>query len=253
MKKIIIALIVGFLIIPGVYAQEEATDSATPTKESNEGLDNTIKSLKEKIENKVEEINKETKHIVHGIIASVESDSIELTTESDNTFIVSLDDTISTYFSTSVEGKEEIEQGDLEEGDYLVVSGPILEDQVSANVVYRQTRYAVLQGQITATDDTNFTVDVVTSEKDEYTIDIEDDTVQQIMNTKTFALETGGFSKYKVGDSIHFVIVDSDESTVAAIRTLIIPQEFFVDTTPDEEEATETSESDESENSEVEE
>ena len=44
-------------------------------------------------------------------------------------------------------------------------------------------------------------------------------------------------NKYKVGDNIHVVIeTPSDDSkTASAIRTLIIPQEYFVDDLPSEE------------------
>ena len=72
---------------------------------------------------------------------------------------------------------------------------------------------------------------MITSEKDEYTLSIEKNTVQRIMHAKTLAIEKAGFSKYKVGDSIHFVSEASkaEEKQIIALRTVIIPQEFFTE------------------------
>lgn len=237
MKHIFIAL-ASLLIVTSataVYAQEGTgtpTPSPTPepTKESTK-LDDTIKSLKDKIEDKVEQINKTSKKIIKGVIASTTEGTLELKTDTESTYTVSLDETITSFFNASVDDQEAIEQTDLAENDYVIVSGPIIEDQVSANVVYKQTPYLVLQGQITSVDKATFTVDVVTLEKDSYTLDIEDDTTQFLMNSKTLAMEKAGFSKYQVGDTLHFVIVkpESGKTKVTAVRTLIIPQEYFVE------------------------
>jgi hypothetical protein len=53
------------------------------------------------------------------------------------------------------------------------------------------------------------------------------------MNSKDLSLEKAGFSKYRVGDTLHFIIEKPavEAKTVPAIRTLIIPQEYFVDET----------------------
>ena len=230
MKKLFLTLVLFFVITPVSYAQEEPTPTEV-VEESAEELDDTIKSLKEKIEDKVEQINKTSRKIIKGIIASADEETIELQTDTENTFTVSLDETISSFFTASLSNQDEIEQGDLEEGDYIIVSGPIIEDQISANIIYKQTQYSVLQGQITATNDSNFTVDVVTPEKDEYTLDIEDDTEQLLMNSKSLELEKAGFAKYKVGDNLHFVIetLKGDDTRASALRTLIIPQEFFTE------------------------
>lgn len=235
MKSLLLTItLAALLLMSPLYAAAQENAEPTPTEAESQNLDDTIKSLKEKIEDKVEEINKSSKSIIKGIVGSISDQTIELNVGNSASYTVALDDTISSYYSASLEGRETIEATDIEEGDYLLITGPVIEDQVSANTIYRQTRYDVFHGQITALDSGAFTIDVVTQEKDEYTLDIEDDTTQLIMNSKTLALEKAGFSKFKVGDNIHFVaeISDEDATRITAIRTLIIPQEYFVD--PDE-------------------
>lgn len=236
MKKLFTFILACALLLGStqsfVYAQD-ASDEAS-TEESDEGIDSTIKSLREKIESKVEEINKESRQIVKGTVTSITDETIDVTTPNNATFTVSLDDTITTYVKTTVDGEEEIEAEEIVEGDYILIDGPIIEDQVSANKIYRQTEYLVLQGQITDIDTPNFTVNVVTPEKDEYILDIQEETEQSIVDSVTLDISAAGFSKYKVGDSLHFVIekTEDTESAIDAVRTLIIPQEFFVEETP---------------------
>lgn len=231
---IFLACLSLFLLQPSAFAQEATPEPTTvtplPTKEESK-LDDTIKSLKDKIEDKVEQINKSSKKIIKGIITSAKDGTLKLETDTDNTFTVSLDETITSFFMASVDDHDAIEQSDLKESDYVLVSGPIIEDQVSANIVYKQTPYLVLQGQITAVDKSAFTIDVITLEKDSYTLDIEDDTTQFLMNSKTLALEKAGFSKYQVGDTLHFVVVkpEAGKTKLTVVRTLIIPQEYFVE------------------------
>ncbi|MFQ5452212.1 MAG: hypothetical protein ACE5DQ_01490, partial [Candidatus Paceibacterota bacterium] len=70
----------------------------------------------------------------------------------------------------------------------------------------------------------------VTTEKADLTLDVEKSTVQRILNTETIKLESTGFSKFKAGDRIHFVIKKpkkDGEKRASAIRIIIIPQEYF--------------------------
>jgi hypothetical protein len=126
--------------------------------------------------------------------------------------------------------KKEIEATALKKGDYILVSGPAVESAITANEIYRDNVYIVSSGQITSIDKEAFTVDVVTPDKEELTLDIETGTKQQIMDIKTLELSKTGFSKFKTGDTIHFVAQkksDSKIKTLSTIRILIIPQEYF--------------------------
>lgn len=247
-KHILILLILSIATYQGAmtqnrtiaYAQTtEPTSEATspaPTKEQTP-VDETIKNLKEKIENKVNEINKTNKSVITGLFSSVEGKVIKIKTSSDKTFDVTLDDTITQFFSSDLEGAESIDSSDLSEGDYLVITGPTIDEEISANKIYQQTQYSVLQGQIIEVDKANFNLTIVTSDKDEMVVDIEDETVQIIMDSKTTEVTKAGFSKFKIGDNIHVAgTLSADEKTITAIRTLVIPQEYFAheaaETTP---------------------
>lgn len=207
--------------------------NVTPTEKPESEADSTLKSLKEKIESKVEEINKKTKKIIKGTITSIEGSVITMKTPDEKDFQVSLDDTITKVYLSSVDGQEEMEQSDLKTGDYILATGPVIENQVSANILYKQTPYLLVQGQITAVDKEAFTVGIVTQAKDQYTLDIEKFTAQSLLNTKDLSVTKAGFSKYQVGDTIHAVILKPKGTSdkVSAIRILIIPQEFFTSET----------------------
>ena len=70
----------------------------------------------------------------------------------------------------------------------------------------------------------------MTTEKINFTLDIEKTTTQRILDIKQSTLKPAGFSKFKAGDRIHFVIKKpkkDDEKRASAIRVLIIPKEYF--------------------------
>jgi len=221
-----------FYILPSnSFAQ---TPKITPTeaitqKPTSQPIDDTLKSIKEKIENKVDEINKSGKKVLSGILTKISNDILEIDGPDGKSLKVSTDSTVTKYFSSTTKKTEEIDKTDLEKGDLLVVFGPIIEDQISANKIISQSNYVTAQGEITSVDKDNLTIDIVTSDKEEVSLDIETATLQQIMDTKTYKISKGGFSKFKVGDKIHAVYIKpvktSDKATT--IRTLIIPQEFF--------------------------
>jgi hypothetical protein len=214
---------------PAPSPTAQATSSATPAGDDDSSLNKTVQSLKDKIEDKVEQMNKKSKKIVKGYISSIKDSTIQIKSESDVSYTITLDDTITTIQSASVSDQDELEQSDLVKDDYILVSGPIIENQISANLIYVQTQYIVIQGQITSINRESFTIDVLTLDKDSYTLDIDDKTKQVLMNSKTLALEKSGFSKFQVGDNIHAVLIKpkGEVKTVQTIRTLIIPQEYF--------------------------
>lgn len=208
------------------------TQKTTPTpKEETESkpIDDTLKIIKEKIEDKVDEINKSSKKVIVGVLNKIEDDTLELTQENGKAFKVNIDTTVTKFFSTTLKATEEIEKTDLDKNDLIIVFGPIIEDQISANKVIKQSHYVTAQGEITSIDSANFTIDIVTSDKEEISLDIEQTTTQQIIDVKTFKLTKAGFSKFKIGDRIHAVYVKpaKESDKASTVRILILPQEFF--------------------------
>ena len=110
-----------------------------------------------------------------------------------------------------------------------MISGPSIENQISANIIYLQTSYLVTYGQVVNTDSSAFTIDVVTSNKEQLTLDVEEDTTQRMLNSDTLELKKSGFSKIKNGDTIFFSTVQPAENAkkASALRILVIAQEFL--------------------------
>lgn len=222
-----------------VYSMTSTYDSSTSSKKDTSTSDNsktnedsTIESLKEKIEKKVDELNQGNKNVVAGTISKISDQTINVTSDGGDQFSVAYDDTITEVYKVNLDEKESISFDDLSKGDRVVISGPSIEKQISANLIYVQESYILGQGVVASLDGTAFTLDVLTQEKDNYTLDIEDDTVQRIMNVESLDVAKSGFSKIKVGDTIHFAIPKKENDKaekVTAVRTFIIPQEYFVE------------------------
>jgi len=87
-------------------------------------------------------------------------------------------------------------------------------------------------GRVTEIDSVNYTLKLMTPEKENYNLDIESSTKQSILNIKTLDVEKSGFSKIKEGDMIHFVVkktaYEQKDNSYSAIKILTIPQEFFI-------------------------
>ncbi|MFS8158914.1 MAG: hypothetical protein ACMG6E_01635 [Candidatus Roizmanbacteria bacterium] len=191
-------------------------------------LDEKVQVLKEKLENKVAEISKTNKKILSGVIDKIAEGSVTVKSRDEKIYTVTIDKDFSDIKSVSTKGLlTKLKYAELASGDYVVIEGFQLETDVNANKIYRQTPLKMIEGQITNVNETN-SLDIVTSDKIEMTIDIETTTSQQMVNAKTLKIEKAGFSKYKVGDHVTAAIKSTDTKKVSATRILLIPQEYFV-------------------------
>lgn len=233
-KKITYILIVLFavFVVRNVLGQTTAPSTtiakSTPTPTTEKG----IEVLKEKIASKVEELRKGNRKVVTGTITTIKGDSLEMQSSDKKTITVTIDDTLTKIYKIESGKKKEIEKESLKNKDYIVVAGPTVENTVTANTIYVDFPVTVGVGHITNIDKDTFTIDIVTTEKEESTLDIETTTKQQIMDTKTLEIKTVGFSKLKIGDTIHFSTQSTKPDTVSLLRLLVIPQEFFLKATP---------------------
>jgi len=238
MKKPLIAVASLFVIVAlgmNVYAQTEltektATDSPDVASKSASALEPEVQDLKDKIATKVAELRSASQKAVAGTIISIEDDVIMISSSDGNDYEINVDESLTETFQVTT-GFKEINSGELEVGDYIIVTGPRLDKTVDASVIYRDTEYIVLSGKVTEADDTDFIVRVTTTSKENYTIDIEKNTTQRLLNIKTFETEKIGFSKIKEGDTIHFAAQKDPDTAevnrVSGVRILIIPQEYF--------------------------
>lgn len=218
-------LIAGAILSLQAFAQSPEPTERTPTKTS--VLDKEVESLKEKIANQVSELKKGGT-VVAGTINSIGKDTIEVSGEASKIYKIAIDDTVTSFNQIKGSSKSEIELSDLEKGDYIFVSGPLVESTVTANGIYKDTPYIVGSGQITAVDTDAVTMDIVSTDKAELTIDISSKIRPKIMDSKTLEIERTTLAKIKAGDTIHYVVSSTDdENSVSAVSLLVIPQEYF--------------------------
>ncbi len=223
MKKLftIITATILFLAIIGkvVYSQTPASSSATD------------EAFKDKVASAAARYYNNNDKAVSGFITGISGNTITINTTDDQTYEIKLDDILTKYYRVVGNGRKEIKLSDLQKGDYAIAAGVINDKSVNANFIYIDESFLVRIGKISQVNSDNYTLTVVTTDKDTYTLNIEATTKQQIINIKTLAVEKGGFSKIKVGDTIHFVAQRSGQeknNTYSALKILILPQEYFL-------------------------
>ena len=225
-------------ISTSVYAQTELKEKiSTESSKQSDSISSSaaviepeIKDLKEKIATKVAELRKKSQKPIAGTVAEISDKTIKISSEDLDEYEVKTDDSLTKYYQIGTTYKE-LKFADLKKGDYIIVTGPLLDKSVDANVIYRDESYTVVSGKITIVDKDNFLVKVTTISKDNYVFDIEKKTRQEILNIKTLEIDKATFSKIKEGDTIHIAAKKDpkikEEGRFSAIRFLVIPQEYF--------------------------
>lgn len=200
-----------------LFAQEAATSAATPTTTN---LDDKVKVLKEKIENKVAEISKSNRAILEGEIASLEDTKIKIKLADGTIRAVNLDKDF-VDIRNEISAKKVVFK-DLEKGDYITIYGVLIDTDITANRIYLESKLVDYVGQIVSVNK-DFSIDVVTNDQEQLAVDIEKDTQQQILGDD-FTMKKVGFTKYKEGYKIHLIGEHTDGGKrVHAKRILLIP------------------------------
>src|SRR3990167_2003849 len=219
--------------VPRIYAQTgTATPSAkvTPAESPSPVATSSVEIFKEKIAQKVAELSRDTKKALAGYVTKIEKDILEVTTHEGKSVKVIIDDTLTKIYTAGGTEKKEQAITTIKKDAFVVAFGPIIEDSLNANYIYKTNEYIVGSGKLTSVDKTAYTIKVTTTANEEYTFDVETSTKQLILDTQTLKITTSGFSKYKEGDVIHFVAkktVDTAQTRLPAASTLIIPQAYF--------------------------
>lgn len=231
MKKIIQnTFLLGYLIswlVGSVIAQ---TPSTTASSSPTVVVDKDIQQLKNKIANKVSEIRKKNNKAVSGFVVSNDGNKIKINNDGEENE-VKLDDTLTKYFKIIGAQKKEIKADDISKNDYVIVSGVVSDNIITANVVLVDENFLADSGKIIEVIKDSYSIKVLTSDKNTYSLDFETNTKQFMVNIKTLDLEKVGFSKIKEGDTIHFVVKKTGEeknNSYSAVKILIIPQEYFI-------------------------
>lgn len=234
-NKIISTIALTAFLVSGtsVYGQtfkKDASPSAEADASPSTAISQTeIEDLKEKIATKVAELRKKNQRAIAGIITAIKGNTISITNSDDAEYDIKVDTDLTKVYLIGTT-KKEIKATDLEIGSYIIVTGPIVDKTIDANNIYQDEQFVVLSGKITEINKDDFYIKVLTTDKDTYTLDIENSTGQTLMDIKTLALDKIGFSKLKEGDTIHFVIKKTGtekENRFTANKIVIVPQEYF--------------------------
>lgn len=206
------------------------TVKATPT-EADSDLDAEVNKLKEKVAETVSEMKGKSEKAVSGVVQTVTKDELVIK-EGNNQYTASLDNTLTKYYEIAGTNTRDLNAEDIKKGDYVFVRGPEISAEITANAVYKDSSYMVLTGKITEVNSEDYTINIISLDKINYTLDVQTRTSQQMLNIKTLALEKIGFSKLKEGDSIHVVVQanleNANTTRYDAERFLIIPNEYFI-------------------------
>jgi len=216
----------GYLTLNVVAQTPSASASSSPTVV----VDKNIQQLKDKIANKVSEIRKKNNKAISGFVLSNDGNKMIINNNGEENQ-VKFDDTLTKYFKITGAQKKEIKANDVKKNDYAIVSGVMADNIITANVVLIDENFLVDSGKIIEVNKDSFNIKVSTSDKTIYSLDVETNTKQFMLNIKLLEMEKVGFSKIKEGDTVHFVVKKTGEeknNNYSAIKILIIPQEYFI-------------------------
>lgn len=222
--------IFGRLTSNPIFGQT-GTQSAQQISPTRVFEDKDIQNLKEKIATKVAELREKNNKAVSGFVTTISGLTIKIKDENDVEYDIKLDDALTKYYQIIGTQKKEVKLTDIKKGIFVIVTGIANDKVINANIVYVDEMFLVKSGKITGVDSANFSLKVLSSDKDTYTLNVETTTKQQMINVKTLEAERSGFSKIKEGDTIHFVVKKNGQekdNTYTAIKILIIPQEYFM-------------------------
>lgn len=225
MKKIFIYVLILFIVFSPALFINRPVFSQVASDESAIGI------LKEKVADKVKELREKNNKAITGFVELNSNNVIKIKTNANEDYQVKLDPDLTKYFQITGNTKKEIKSEDIVKNDYIIVTGVVTDKTISANAIFKDENFLVLTGRVGQVDSSNYSIKVITNAKEEITLEIETTTKQLILNIKTDTIETGGFSKIKEGDTIHFVVKKTPDITgnvYTAQKLLLIPQEYFL-------------------------
>src|SRR3989344_757018 len=186
-----------------------------------------IQEFKDKLASKVAELQQNEDKAIAGFASDINESSLKIITSNNEKYSVELDDLLTKYFSIGNSITEKSKE-DISEDDYLIVTGPVNGDIISANGIYIDTQYVSGSGIVSQTDQNNLALTIITLENDTFTIDIETSTKRQIINIKELKLDNVGFSTIKAGDVVHFIYKEFNEEIASKTKKLddLLPKTF---------------------------
>ncbi len=234
MKKETMLAIAVFIFLLRIFQGDVfgvATSSALTGSDSAKiKEDKNIIDLKNKLANIT---RKKDQKAIAGFV-SVKGENLYVVNEgTGEEFLINIDDSLTNFYQIVGVSKKEVKKSEIKKDMYIIVTGPVVEKTINANQIYIDEAFIVQTGKITGINKEDYSLTILTLEKEEYTLDIEASTKQNMINIKTLEIEQTGFSKIKEGDSVHFSAKKTKtekgfSNRMAAQKILIIPQEYFI-------------------------
>lgn len=204
------------------------TATVTPTKTNAPNtVDHNVTALKEKIADKVEELQKKNKTTISGTITNIENRTITVEDRDSKKHLITHDDLLTKVKTITDKTVKDADFSSLKKDQYVVVTGIMLEDVFTPQTIFSFKKYDVISGKVADLNKTEFSVDILITDTRTITVDIESGTKQLSFDKASSSLKKGGFAQIKVGDYIHAVYLMPSENTfsrVSALRTILLPQ-----------------------------
>lgn len=226
--KILLIIILNFLVLLTGSESKAQTKTPVPVSPTSEDRDlieklKQIEIFKEKIATKVAQVRNEDKGAIYGQIKSIENNNIVVSSLKNDRKINFSEDTL--IFKPENNIKKEVKSTDLKKDSFISAFGNYNDNReiLLAKFIYIEEYLTRITGKITDVDKTNFTL-TVKANSTVYLIDIEKYT-KTIIFEKGKGIVKGGFSKFKVGDSVFTVVTPNtkEENRFFADRIILLP------------------------------
>lgn len=213
---IIFILACGLLLFAAPIAS-----AISPTEEPTNAA--AINDLKERIASRVAQLKLVEKRAIIGIVTDISDTQVTLTDVQQNIRFVDVDEL--TKFSSS-SAKTSFGISDITKSSKVGVLG--LYNKQSRRILARFvdviTLYTTINGTVSAIDEDNFTVNVISEDGKNITVEVENIT-KTLSYTKEGGLIKAGFSKIKQGE--HVIVVGfldlKNKNKLIASRVLLFP------------------------------
>lgn len=225
MKKILLILNVLLIITiifqtKNVYGQ---TATPNPTAKSGEKLIDEINNLREKVASKVAELNLVEKRGIYLNVTEVAGNKITGNDFNNTARIIDVDE-LTKFASPS---SKTFGISDISDGSIISVVGLYNKQskRILARFISTETIPVFITGVITEIDKVNFTITVLSENKKETVVDIEN-----VTKTSAYSSEDGitrlGFSKLEISNRVQVVGYTnlSERNRVSATRILVFPE-----------------------------
>ena len=231
---LIIFFTITFLISPFLLfvVFSQSIKVSTPTTKITSSQEKDIKLFKEKITTKVAELQEKNSKVISGYVTQKDDNLLKIKTGDDQVYEIKIDPLLTKFYQINNNQQIEIKFSDIKKDDYLFLTGVVNEKIINANSIFVDESLVVLSGRITEIDKENYSIKVLTNERENYILDIESNTRQLMVNVKTLETERIGFSKIKEGDTVHFAFkrpaLSEIKNRYSILKILVIPQEYFL-------------------------